>query len=178
LLLPSEKTHCQLFLFHYKKTLLIITSTVCPTHNHLRTVFFWVITQQEMVIPCGHFGTTFWSQFQGSSTTICCIKIHQNTALIYFKPKAWNHTHNHLLNFYRHLLSIIFINHRNRCQIWYGKSTVWFMRHNEVYSSGMHHLAVWIASQPTRQKCSKALTQELQISRSHSHYCQSITMPT
>lgn len=86
---PQRKCTASYFCFIIKRLcLLIIISTVCPTHNYLRTMYFWVITQQVMVISYGHFGTTFQSQFQGSSTTICCIKIHQNTVLIYFTPKA------------------------------------------------------------------------------------------
>ena len=69
--------------------------------------------------------------------------------------------------------AVVEINYENCVRILFD-----LPKYNEFYSCGMHHLPVWIASHPTRQQCSKSLTQEPQISRSHSHHCQSITMPT
>jgi len=34
--------------------------------NHVRSAFFWDITQCRVVIPHQHFVTTYWSQFQRS----------------------------------------------------------------------------------------------------------------
>jgi len=35
--------------------------TASNTATVLRTAPIWVITQQAVVIPCWHFGTTYWS---------------------------------------------------------------------------------------------------------------------
>ena len=45
-----------------------LASNTCSWIAVLRTALFWAITQQIVVISCRRFGTTYWSQLQGSST--------------------------------------------------------------------------------------------------------------
>jgi len=172
LLLPSEKMHCQLFLFHHEMTLIFDYHR--PSMPNTQTLKNCVLLGYYTT-SSGNSLRTFWDNL-----SVLTSKVKKHYLLHKNSPEHSSHLLHtqspksctqHLLNFYGHLLYIIFINCRNRCQIWYGKSTVRFMRYNEFYSSGMHRLAVWIASHSTRQQCSKSLTQELQISFSLSiHY--------
>jgi len=37
-----------------------------PPNHHVRSLFFWDVLQHWVVIPYWRFGTTYWSQLQGS----------------------------------------------------------------------------------------------------------------
>jgi hypothetical protein len=69
--------------------------------RQVRTVFFWVITQRVVVIPCGRFRTAYYSHHHGSrfigcpktlirNTTTHCVVTHKSAVLIYFVAEARN----------------------------------------------------------------------------------------